>query len=67
MDGVVSEIAEPRMFISAPGVRKVALVIEDVEFSNIHPNPDDCRDIAKLENRFTVNAPTIQNREQVIL
>lgn len=52
MKGIVHEIVAPNCFISEAGVRKVLWIHEDMVWQTIHPNPDDCRDIAVLEERL---------------
>lgn len=51
MDGKEQLIEGPCYFKSAPGVRKVLYILEDMRWVTIHPNPDDERDLAKLEDR----------------
>lgn len=50
-DGEVRDIRGPMMFKSAPGVRKMLVIIEDMTFTTVHENPDDCRDSATLDDR----------------
>lgn len=50
-DGEVLDIRGPCMFKSAAGVRKMLVIIEDMTFTTIHANPDDCRDTPTLDDR----------------
>lgn len=52
MNGVVTAMEAPFSFVSAPGVRKVLFIVEEMDFATFHPNPDDCQDIAVLESRY---------------
>lgn len=54
MDGELQQIEGPCMFVSGPGVRKVLWIQEDTLWSTFHVNPDDERDIEKLEARYVV-------------
>lgn len=59
-DGVMT-LSAPATFVCRPGVKKVGLVMEDVVMTNIHPNPDNIRDIAELEARlFVRDYPALQ-------
>lgn len=50
-DGSVKELAAPMIFTGPPG-QKIGIILEQVTWLNAYPNPDDCRDIDELENRF---------------
>ena len=52
-DGIATYSA-PSTFICRPGVKKVGMVIDDVTMTNIHPNPENIRDIDVLERRLFV-------------
>lgn len=67
INGQITEISEPRMFVSDAGIRKVALILEDVEFSNVHPNPDNCTDVDELERRFVIQPNAPERKMNVIL
>jgi hypothetical protein len=54
--GQAIEMRAPLTFVGAPG-RKVGYVVEDVVWLNIYPNPDDERDVEKLEARHIVKSP----------
>ncbi|MCX6845072.1 MAG: hypothetical protein NTU84_00645 [Verrucomicrobia bacterium] len=55
-DGKVEELIAPLTFNSAPGVRKAAVVLEDMVWINVHPNPTNETDPAKLEDMFIVRS-----------
>lgn len=46
--GAVEMIA-PRIFVSAPGEKRLLFIREDMIFTTVHPNPTNTRDIATLE------------------
>lgn len=50
-DGSIKEIAAPMIFNGPPG-QKMGIILETVTWLNAYPNPDDCRDIDILEDRF---------------
>lgn len=50
MNGIVQEIEAPHVFESVAGSRKVAVVLEDVEFATIHVTKEN--DIDKLEEEL---------------
>jgi hypothetical protein len=45
-------ITAPATIISEPGIKRVGLVLEDVVWTTIHPNPTDENDLEKLEELF---------------
>ena len=51
-DGMAATLTAPVGFESGPGVRKIAFAHTEVELCSVHPNPDNCVDVAILENRF---------------
>lgn len=53
----VREIKAPHVFVSAPGVRKVLLIEESMEWSTVHANPDNCRDLSIIEARTIRKTP----------
>lgn len=55
-DGKVEEMVAPLTFNSAPGVRKAAVVLDDMVWINVHPNPTNETDPAKLEEMFIVKS-----------
>ena len=52
VDGVCKVLTAPCILPSAAGTRKAAIIIEEVIWTNVHPNPDNETDIDKLENRY---------------
>lgn len=56
IDGEIRQLRAPASFVSEAGVRKVAYVHEEMVWANIHPNPDDERDPAILEERHIVRS-----------
>lgn len=54
--GAIHEINAPAIFVSEPGVRKVLHILEDMEWSTIHPT--DETDLAKLEELLIIKSPT---------
>lgn len=54
MDGAVHEIIAPCRFISEPGVRKVLYILEECEWSTMHPT--DTTDLAELEEELIVKS-----------
>lgn len=44
------ELRAPLTFVGPAG-RKLGVVLEDVIWLNVYPNPDDCQDVATLEQR----------------
>lgn len=58
MDGVISTIEAPHVFISRAGLRKVLIILEEMRFMTIHPNPTNERDIEKLEAMFVRKSAT---------
>jgi hypothetical protein len=51
-DSGVRVIEGPSIFTGQPG-RKLGYCIEECVWQNVYPNPDNCRDIETLENRWT--------------
>lgn len=50
-DGTLKELSAPMIFNGGPG-QKMGIVLEQVTWLNVYPNPDDERDIDVLEARF---------------
>ena len=50
-DGKPRVIEAPAFFVGEAG-RKAGLILETTVWQNIYPNPDDCRDVDELEDRF---------------
>lgn len=51
VEGTVREVKAGDVFVSPAGARKLGYVDEALRFLNVHPNPDDCADLAALEAR----------------
>lgn len=41
-------------FTAPAGTKRVLLIAEDCIWTTTHPNPDDCRDLKKLESRYII-------------
>jgi quercetin dioxygenase-like cupin family protein len=54
-DGV-KEIEAPFYGTASAGTKRVAIALEDTVFVNVHPNPNNIKDIEKLEDIFVVNS-----------
>lgn len=52
IDGRTRELSAPHVVMSAAGTRKVAYAVEETVWLNVHPNPDNERDLEKLEARY---------------
>jgi hypothetical protein len=52
-DGTV-RVAAPHMVLTAPGVKRAVFAVTDLVLLTIHPNPDNERDMKKLEERFII-------------
>jgi hypothetical protein len=61
-EGHPIEMRAPLTFVGAPG-RKVGLVMEDIVWLNVYPNPDDCQDIDALEARHLLKSPTYRTHQ----
>jgi hypothetical protein len=48
----VQRLVAPAVIHSAPGIKRAGFAHEDTIWMTVHPNPDDERDMAKLEERF---------------
>ena len=57
-NGAVRQVVGPCTFVSAPGVRKVALFHEETLWQNVHPNPTNETNQDKLEDIFIVKSET---------
>lgn len=64
IDGETRLIAAGAVFVAPPGHRKVAVVIEELRWLNIHPNPDDLRDLDALEQLFIDKSDSFQLHER---
>lgn len=64
----VQEIVGPCMITSGPGVRKTLYILKDMIWQTVHANPDNCTDIAVLEDRIRVKSKTfLESAEQLRL
>lgn len=64
-DGIKTYSA-PATFICRPQVKKVGVIISDVVMTNIHPNPDNLRDIDAIEARlFVRDYPALNARQEI--
>lgn len=64
-DGIKTYSA-PATFICRPRVKKVGVIISDVVMTNIHPNPDNLRDIDIIEARlFVRDYPALNARQEI--
>lgn len=64
MNGTVTEIVAPCIFVSEPGVRKILQIEETMVFCTIHPNPDDETAIEVLESRYIEKSATYLQHEE---
>lgn len=55
-DGMAATLTAPHVFESGPGVRKIALAHTAVEMCSVHPNPDNCKNVTALEDRFVTKS-----------
>jgi hypothetical protein len=56
-DGTQGEFSAPATFVGPPG-RKVGLVLEDLIWQNVYPNPENETDIDLLEEKFIKKSDT---------
>jgi hypothetical protein len=59
----VKELSAPAAFVSEPGTRKAALVLEDVVWLNVHPNEGGETSIEKLEERWIEKSEAFKAHE----
>ena len=52
----VKEIEAPYYGISSAGTKRVGIALEDVVFVNVHPNPNNIKDLDKLEEIYVVSS-----------
>lgn len=52
--GEVHEVRGGDRGVTRAGTQRAILAIEETVFVTVHPNPDDCRDLAELERRLIV-------------
>jgi hypothetical protein len=63
LDGNIQEIRAPAILHAKAGQRKLAYVIEDLYGENLHTNPDNETDVAKLEARLLQKSPAYKRWE----
>jgi hypothetical protein len=52
----VKEIEAPFYGVSSAGTKRVAVALEDTIFVNVHPNPNNIKEIEQLEDSFVVSS-----------
>src|SRR5882724_9966476 len=55
-DGTALTRSAPCAFESNAGCRKIAFAHTEVILASVHPNPDNCRNVSVLENRFVTKS-----------
>lgn len=50
------EIEAPHYGVASAGTKRVAFALEDTIFVNVHPNPNNEKNIEELENKFVVDS-----------
>lgn len=58
MGGKLFLLNAPHTVVSGPGVRKVLYIHEDCIWQTVHANPDNIRDLAKLDEMFVRHSPS---------
>jgi hypothetical protein len=58
-DGSRTTLHAPMTFVGKAG-RKIALIREEVIWQNIYPNPDNCKDVEVLEDRWLIQTPCFE-------
>jgi hypothetical protein len=53
MDGEVSLVEAPHMFVSKPGVKKILMILEDMNWSTVHPTDETDLEILEAEHVLT--------------
>ncbi|HXJ71999.1 MAG TPA: hypothetical protein VNM37_04060 [Candidatus Dormibacteraeota bacterium] len=66
VDGVVTDIKAPAVFVSQAGVRKVLHIVEDMKWATVHPTAgiDDCQNIERLEDQLRIKSETFLGHEE---
>jgi quercetin dioxygenase-like cupin family protein len=67
VDGIVTEIKAPAVFVSKAGVRKVLEILEDMKWATIHPTAgiEACgRNVEQLEAALCVKSETFRWHEK---
>ena len=54
----VREIIAPFTMISPPGMKRALYMVEDTTWTTVHNNPDNERDLSKLEERIIAPEPS---------
>ena len=52
----IKEIEAPYYGSAEAGTKRVVLALEDSVFVNVHPNPNNIREVEKLEDVFVVSS-----------
>lgn len=52
----VQEVEAPYYGNSSAGTKRVVIALEDAVFINVHPNPNNIKEIEKLEDTFVVSS-----------
>jgi quercetin dioxygenase-like cupin family protein len=52
----VKEVEAPFYGTASAGTKRVAIALEDTVFVNVHPNPNNEKEIEKLEDTFVVSS-----------
>jgi quercetin dioxygenase-like cupin family protein len=66
-DGHVKELVAPQVFSSPAGVRKLVYAVERTRWANVHANPADETDMAKLEVIFIEKSASFLAHQNEIL
>ena len=65
-DEGVKEIKAPYYGNATAGTKRVAVALEDTIFVNVHPNPNNIKEIEKLEETFVVSSYKEYNNYKLI-
>jgi quercetin dioxygenase-like cupin family protein len=52
----VKELEAPYYGNASAGTKRMAIALEDTVFVNVHPNPNNIKDIDKLEDIYVVSS-----------
>jgi quercetin dioxygenase-like cupin family protein len=63
IEGKIYDMKAPCVLESGPGVQKIAYIEEDMRWATVHPNPDEERDIVKLEERLLNLSPELLQKK----
>lgn len=50
-----AELTAPCTFVSEVGTKRLVYCLEDVVWTTVHDNPDDCRDVRRIVERITTD------------